>query len=54
MSGTVTLESALGVAGSAVSGSYSIQLDDGTNQSGDFNAPACPVPATAPAATCKP
>ena len=56
MSGTVTLKSALGAASAAVSGSYSIQLDDGTSQSGDFNAPACPSPATTttPASTCEP
>jgi hypothetical protein len=54
MSGTITLKSALGIAGSATSGSYSIQLDDGTSQSGEFSAPACASPTTTPAATCEP
>jgi hypothetical protein len=54
MSGTITLKSALGVSGSATSGSYSIQLDDGTTQSGDFSAPACAAPTTSPASTCEP
>jgi len=54
MSGTITLKSVLGIAGSATSGSYSVQLDDGTTQSGDFSAPCGAGPAPPPGSPSEP
>jgi hypothetical protein len=53
VSGTATLTTALGVPGTAAVGSFSIDFDDGSHQSGNFDANFCDT-STVGSGSCEP